>query len=100
MTNDERLKLVSSNDEATLDGRFFTTPEVIQEPKEIKTEEDLKEALTQEIAFALLKWWFPNRLPTGDDYQKWVEISLKDATAVTEHLVTLGIIKAEPNDEL
>jgi hypothetical protein len=89
MTNDERLKLVSSNDEATLDGRFFTTPEVI---------EDLKEALTQEIAFALLKWWFPNRLPTGDDYQKWVEISLKDAKAVTEHLVTMGIIKAEPNE--
>jgi len=60
----------------------------------------LKEALTQEIAYALMRWWFPNRLPTGEDYKKWVEISLQDAKAVSEHLITLGIIKAEPNDDI
>ena len=99
----ETLKLVASpNEEATLEGRQIYSSsalDVMEEPKEIKTEEDLEGALTQEIAFALLRWWFPNRLPVGDDYARWVEISLKDAEAVTNHLVSMGIIKAEPNDD-
>jgi hypothetical protein len=103
MTENEKLRLVSSNEETSTEGRQLFSDDVLenllQEPKEIRTEEDLKGALTQEIAYALLRWWFPNRLPVGDDYQKWVEISLKDAEAVTNHLIGLGIIKAEPNDD-
>lgn len=95
----DKLKIVSStNEEAVLDGRQSFSDEILDvlpEPKEINTEEDLKDALTQEVAFALLRWWFPNRLPVGDDYQRWVEISLKDAEAVTNHLTSMGIIKAE-----
>lgn len=65
----------------------------------IPSPEQMVGALVQEVSFALMKWWFPNRLPVGDDYQRWVEISLKDAEAVVTHLMTVGIIKLEKNDE-
>lgn len=106
----ETLKLVESSNEETAEALWPEAPlysegflDTIKEKEweevvEINTEEDLKGALTQEIAFALMRWWFPNRLPTGDDYKRWVEISMKDAEAVTEHLITKGIIRAEPND--
>lgn len=61
--------------------------------------EQMVGALIQEVSFALMKWWFPNRLPVGDDYQRWVEISLKDAEAVVTHLMTVGIIKLEKTHE-
>ena len=64
------------------------------------TEEQMIELLTREVSFALMKWWFPNRVPTGEDYDKWVDISLKDASAVVEHLMKIGILKLEKiNDD-
>lgn len=104
MTDKEKLRLVSSsNEETTIDGRQSFSDSawdaVGVETKEINNEEDLTDALTQEVAYALLRWWFPNRLPVGEDYKRWVEISLKDAEAVTKHLIGLGIIKAETNDD-
>jgi len=51
--------------------------------------------LVEEAAYALMKRWFPNRLPTGEDYLKWVEISVADATAVVEHFVDSGILTEE-----
>lgn len=64
------------------------------------TEEQMIELLTREVSFALMKWWFPNRIPVGDDYDKWVDISIKDASAVVEHLMKIGILKLEKiNDD-
>jgi hypothetical protein len=72
-----------------------------------KDEENLREALSkttndaliQEAAFALMKRWFPNRLPVGEDYKKWIEISLEDAGAVIKHFVDSGIIVGEVEDD-
>lgn len=68
------------------------------EPLELN-EEQMVEVLTREISFALMKWWFPNRLPVGEDYDKWVDISFKDATAVVQHLMTIGVLKLEKIDD-
>jgi hypothetical protein len=57
--------------------------------------ENLKRQLVEEAAYALMKRWFPNRLPTGDDYLKWVEISVADSTAVVEHFIDSGILAEE-----
>jgi len=57
--------------------------------------ETLKRDLVEEGAYALMKRWFPNRLPTGDDYLKWVEISVADSTAVIEHFINAGILAEE-----
>lgn len=45
---------------------------------------DIKMMLIEEASYALLKRWFPNRLPTGEDFEKWTEIAIADATAVIE----------------
>ncbi len=50
-------------------------------------------ALIEEMVIALMKWWFPNRLPVGDDYEKWTEIALKDANAIYHHLVKIGVVE-------
>jgi hypothetical protein len=56
-------------------------------------------SLIQEAATALIQRWFPNRLPTGDDFEKWTEIALADASAVIAHFIERGIIvEAEFND--
>ena len=56
-------------------------------------------ALVQEAATALMQRWFPDRLPTGEDFEKWTEIALADASAVIAHFVERGIIvEAEFND--
>ena len=56
-------------------------------------------ALIQEAATALIQRWFPNRLPTGEDFEKWTEIALADASAVIAHFMERGIIvEAEFND--
>ena len=57
--------------------------------------ETLKRQLVEEAAYALMKRWFPNRLPTGEDYLKWVEISVEDSTAVVEHFINSGILTEE-----
>ena len=70
------------------------------EPLEIElNEEQMIGVLTSEISFALMRWWFPNRLPVGDDYDKWVDISQKDATAVVQHLMSIGVLKLEKLDD-
>lgn len=56
--------------------------------------EDALEALKEEMVIALMKRWFPNRLPTGEDYERWVEIALDDATAIVDHLVEKGMATA------
>ena len=45
---------------------------------------DIKLMLIEEGSYALLKRWFPNRLPTGEDFEKWTEIAIADATAIIE----------------
>jgi hypothetical protein len=43
--------------------------------------------------------WFPGRLPTGEDFERWTEIALADASAVIAHFMERGIIvEAEFND--
>lgn len=60
---------------------------------------DLIIALVQEAATALMQRWFPDRLPTGEDFEKWTEIALADASAVIAHFIERGIIEeAEFND--
>lgn len=60
---------------------------------------DLVIALVQEAATALMQRWFPGRLPTGEDFEKWTEIALADASAVIAHFIERGIIvEAEFND--
>lgn len=49
-------------------------------------------SLIQEAAMALIQRWFPNRLPTGEDFEKWTEIALADASAVIAHFIERGII--------
>lgn len=49
--------------------------------------------LIDEMAFALMKWWFPKNKPTGDDLTKWTEIALGDANAIYGHLVEIGVIQ-------
>ena len=49
-------------------------------------------ALVQEAATALMQRWFPDRLPTGEDFEKWTEIALADASAVIAHFIERGII--------
>lgn len=55
--------------------------------------ENIKQELIEDAAYALMKRWFPNRLPVGDDYEKWIIISLEDATAVVEHYINTGVIE-------
>lgn len=56
-------------------------------------------SLIQEAATALMQRWFPNRLPTGEDFEKWTEIALSDASAVIAHFMERGIIvEAEFNE--
>jgi hypothetical protein len=44
--------------------------------------------LVEEASLALLARWFPKNPPTNeDDYQKWVEIAVADASAVISHLI-------------
>ena len=44
--------------------------------------------LVEEASLALLARWFPKNLPTNkDDYEKWLEIAVDDATAVITHLI-------------
>lgn len=60
---------------------------------------DLVISLIQEAATALVQRWFPDRLPTGEDFEKWTEIALADASAVIAHFIERGIIvEAEFND--
>jgi hypothetical protein len=60
---------------------------------------DLVISLIQEAATALMQRWFPNRLPTGEDFEKWTEIALSDASAVIAHFMERGIIvEAEFHD--
>lgn len=53
--------------------------------------EEALEELKQEMVIALMKRWFPNRLPTGEDYERWVEIAMADADAIVTHLVEKGM---------
>jgi hypothetical protein len=56
-------------------------------------------SLIQEAATALMQRWFPNRLPAGEDFERWTEIALADASAVIAHFIERGIIvEAEFND--
>jgi hypothetical protein len=60
---------------------------------------DLVISLIQEAATALMQRWFPNRLPTGEDFEKWTEIALADASSVIAHFIERGIIvEAEFNE--
>jgi hypothetical protein len=60
---------------------------------------DLVISLIQEAATALMQRWFPGRLPTGEDFERWTEIALADASAVIAHFMERGIIvEAEFND--
>jgi hypothetical protein len=44
--------------------------------------------LVEEASLALLARWFPKNPPTDEnDYQRWVEIAVEDATAVITHLI-------------
>lgn len=63
--------------------------------KEDKNENIVLEsnALIDEMVIALMKYWFPNRLPTGDDYEKWVEIAMGDSNAIYRHLVSMGVVE-------
>lgn len=93
MTKDEDksfLKLVQSSEN---DGNVASVFEKKESVYEL-TDDD-KNSLIQEAAFALMKRWFPNRLPTGEDYKKWTEISLEDAKAVVEHFINEGIFVGE-----
>lgn len=53
---------------------------------------DLIISLIQEVATALMQRWFPDRLPTGDDFERWTEIALADGSAVIAHFIERGII--------
>jgi hypothetical protein len=55
--------------------------------------------LIDEMVIALMKYWFPNRLPVGDDYEKWVEIAMGDANAVYRHLIKIGVVEELEVDE-
>ena len=56
-------------------------------------------SLIQEAATALMQRWFPSRLPTGEDFERWTEIALADASAVIAHFMERGIIvEAEFHD--
>ena len=56
---------------------------------------EMEEFLIEEVATALLKRWFPKRLPVGDDFEKWTEIALADSTAVVKHLIEKQILLVE-----
>lgn len=44
--------------------------------------------LVEEASLALLARWFPKNPPANkDDYEKWLEIAVDDATAVITHLI-------------
>jgi len=44
--------------------------------------------LVEEASLALLARWFPKNLPANkDDYEKWLEIAVEDASAVISHLI-------------
>jgi hypothetical protein len=92
---DERfLKLLKSSEN---DGNIYVAKDEENLREELsKTTND---ALIQEAAFALMKRWFPNRLPVGEDYKKWIEISLEDAGAVIKHFVDSGIIVGEVEND-
>jgi hypothetical protein len=49
---------------------------------------DTFDFLVEEASLALLARWFPKNMPTDEnDYQRWVEIAVEDATAVITHLI-------------
>ena len=49
--------------------------------------------LVEEASLALLARWFPKNPPTDEnDYQRWVEIAVEDATAVISHLIEKKVI--------
>jgi hypothetical protein len=49
---------------------------------------DTFDFLVEEASLALLARWFPKNMPTDEnDYQRWVEIAVEDATAVIAHLI-------------
>lgn len=83
-TIDETLEVTAPGDVSFSEGTV-----------KVPTQEEMIGSLIQEVSFALMRWWFPNRLPVGEDYQRWVEISLKDAEAVVTHLIKAGIIRLE-----
>lgn len=56
---------------------------------------EMEEFLIEEVATALIKRWFPKRLPVGDDFEKWTEIALADSTAVVKHLIEKQILLVE-----
>lgn len=95
---DERiLKLITSSES---DGNIANVFNAVAEEKlKLELSKSTENALVQEAAFALMRRWFPNRLPTGDDYKKWIEISLEDAEAVIEHFINSGIIVGEIKDD-
>ena len=55
--------------------------------------------LIDEMVIALMKYWFPNRLPVGGDYEKLVEIAMGDANAVYRHLIKIGVVEELEVDE-
>ena len=72
-----------------------TPEEIDMETEFLQKISEMEEFLIEEVATALLKRWFPKRLPVGDDFEKWTEIALADATAVVKHLVEKQIILVE-----
>lgn len=56
---------------------------------------EMEEFLIEEVATALIKRWFPKRLPVGEDFEKWTEIALADSTAVVKHLIEKQILLVE-----
>ena len=85
MTEDESTRLHLVGDEVKVD----------METEFLQKISEMEEFLIEEVATALLKRWFPKRLPVGDDFEKWTEIALADATAVVKHLVEKQIILVE-----
>ena len=71
-------------------------PEVLSmEDEFLQKISEMEEFLIEEVATALLKRWFPKRLPVGDDFEKWTEIALADSTAVVKHLIEKQILLVE-----
>jgi hypothetical protein len=85
MTEDEKTRLHLVQDEVEVD----------METEFLQKISEMEEFLIEEVANALLKRWFPKRLPVGDDFEKWTEIALADATAVVKHLVERQVILVE-----
>jgi len=86
------------NDEVEVDGKIDEEFVQLTINQKIDPEFSSKEVLIQEMALALLQRWFPTRMPVGDDYEKWIEIALEDATAVFDHLVEKEFLIEVEND--